>query len=322
MGYHPSLGKIQHHNGEFTMVTQAQASDNGESIPVTPMAMARSRSPKGKAGRTWVFTINNYTEEHLEWVKGLECVKIVASKELGDQGTPHVQGAVTLKRQYTLKQLKKLCNEAHWELAKAKQDFNYCKKSGGEIIRDEDHKQQGKRTDLDAVRKSLKEGAALSDIAETCSSLQEIQFAEKYIKYTQVPLPKGTRVDIHWYYGCTGTGKTKAVLDQCDPYIPLSHKWWEGYQGQDNVLLDDLRPDWCKPAELLRLLDPYRYQYKVEVKGGSLQLLATKIWVTCPWHPNDFWKDSDEDPKQLIRRIKELLHFRADGAWQQPSGHS
>jgi len=280
----------------------------------------RSRSPKAKTGNTWVFTINNFTEEHISWVMGLEVLKICAAKEVGEAGVPHIQGAVTFKRKYTLLQLKKHCKEAHWEVARARQDFNYCKKVGGEVIRDEDHKQQGKRTDLDLIRKQINEGSSLKDISETCSSIQELQFADKYMKLHQVPLPKNTRIEVYWYYGCTGTGKTKSVLEQCDPYIPLSHKWWDGYEGQDSVLLDDLRPDWCKPAELLRLLDNYRYQYKVEVKGGSLQLLATKIWVTCPWHPNDFWKDTNEDPKQLIRRIHELKHFRADGAWVLPSG--
>ena len=285
-------------------------------------AMARSRSPKESRGRTWVFTINNYTDEHIEWVKGIDCVRIVAAKEVGEAGTPHIQGAVTFKRMYSHSQVKKLCTQAWFEVAKAKQDFNYCKKSGSEVIRDENNKQQGKRTDLDLVRKALKEGSNMTDITDTCSSLQEVQFAEKYIKYHQEPLPKGTKILIYWYYGCTGTGKTKAVLDEVNPFIPLSHKWWDGYSGQDSVLLDDLRPDWCKPAELLRLLDPYRYQYKVEIKGGSLALLATKIYVTTPWHPSDFWRDTDEDPKQLLRRIHELMHFRADGAWQQPSGPS
>ena len=280
----------------------------------------RSRSPKGKAARTWVFTVNNYTQEHLEWVMGMEVNKITAAKEVGEAGVPHLQGAVTFKRMYTLKQLKKLCNEAHWEVAKAKQDFNYCKKSGSEVIRDESHVTQGQRTDLDGVRKSLNEGGSLRDISLSCKSLQELTFAEKYLKYNQEPLPKGTKIMIFWYYGCTGTGKTKAVLDKCNPFIPLSHKWWEGYSGQDSVLLDDLRPDWCKPAELLRLIDPYRYQYRVEVKGGSCQLLATKIYITCPWHPVDFWKDTNEDPKQLLRRIDELLHFRADGAWVKATG--
>jgi hypothetical protein len=66
------------------------------------------------------------------------------------------------------------------------------------------------------------------------------------------------------------------------------------------------------------LLDPYRFQYRVEVKGSSRPLVATKIYITTPWHPADFWKDVEEDPKQLLRRLTELLHFREDGVFQKP----
>jgi len=273
-----------------------------------------------KVGRTWVFTVNNFTEKDIEWAMSLEVKKAVISKEIGEEGTPHLQGACTFKRVYTFKQVKKLHGNAHWEPAVAAQDFNYCKKDGSEVIRDEDNSKQGARTDLDRVRKQMQEGATLRDISLTCNNYQELQFAEKFLKYNEDHLPKGTKVCVYWYYGNTGTGKTKAVLDACSPFIPINFKWWDGYEGQDAVLLDDIRPDWSKPSELLRLLDPYRFQYRVECKGGSRALLATKIYVTCPWHPNDFWKDTNEDPKQLIRRITELIHFREDSQWVKPSG--
>jgi hypothetical protein len=282
--------------------------------------MDRSRSPGKKVSRAWVFTINNYTDQDIEWVNALEVAKLVAAKEAGQEGTPHIQGAVRFKRAYRLTQLKKLHTKAHWECALAGQDFNYCKKIGSEIIRDEDTTKQGQRTDLEKIRNSIKEGASLKDVSNSCTSLQELTFAEKYMKYNEEHLPKGTKILVYWYYGCTGTGKTRRVLEQCNPYLPLSFKWWEGYEGQDSVLLDDLRPDWCKPAELLRLLDPYRFQYRVEVKGSSRPLLATKIYITTPWHPADFWKDVAEDPKQLLRRIEELVQFREDGPWVKPSG--
>lgn len=268
--------------------------------------------------RTWTFTINNFTPEDVEWVKVLEAKKITASSEEGEGGTPHIQGAVTFKRGYRLTQLKKLHARAHWEAAKASQDFNYCKKDGSVIIRDEDNKCPGKRTDIEEIRELLETGGDMKQVVKKARTYGGIQFAEKYIKYTSEPLPKGTKILIYWYYGNTGTGKTRRVLEQCDPFIPLNFKWWEGYNGQDSVLLDDLRPDWCRPAELLRLLDPYRYNYKVEYKGGSTDLVATKIYITTPWHPADFWKDVNEDHRQITRRLEELVHFREDGAWVQP----
>ncbi len=282
--------------------------------PFFPLLAAMASS------RTWVFTLNNYTPEDIEWVNALEVTRITVSSEVGEEGTPHLQGAVTFKRVYRFAAACKLNPRAHWEIAKASVDFNYCKKIGSTIIRDDNNKAPGKRTDIEVIRDELEAGADMKAIMKKARTMGGIQFAEKWFAVMGDPLPKGTKVCVYWYYGNTGTGKTKAVLDACLPYIPLTFKWWQNYEGQDAVLLDDLRPNWCQPEQLLRLLDPYRYNYQVEVKGGSRHLVATKIYITTPWHPEDFWKDVKEDPRQLVRRITELIHFREDGQWVKPSG--
>ena len=283
-----------------------------ESMPV---------SADNPQGRTWIFVVNNWDEEDIKWVMALECNKIVCSKECGEEGTPHLQGTVSFKRNYTFAQLKKLHGKAHWEIAYAAIDFNYCKKLGGEIIRDEDGAKKGKRTDLDQVREWLEEGDTMFQVVKKAKSVQTISFARAWFQYNDQHLPMNTKIEIFWYYGTSGVGKTKKVLEETmghSLFIPTSFKWWDGYEGEDKVLIDDLRPTWCSPDQLLRLLDPYRFKYRVEIKGSSRPLLATKIFITCPWHPNDFWRDSPEDPKQLLRRLTLLVHFRSDGQWVQP----
>lgn len=264
-------------------------------------------------GKTWVFTLANPTDEDKAWVMALEVRRITVSSEVGGEGLLHYQGAVTFKRNYRLAQLKKLHSRVHWEWAKATQDFNYCKKEGSVIIRDENSRCQGKRSDLEEVREDLEAGADFGHIVKKARSMQSVHYARIWLTEFGRHLPEGTRISVYWYYGNTGTGKTRRVLQQCKPFMPQSFKWWDGYNTQEEVLLDDLRPDWCKPDQLLRLLDPYRYQYRVEIKGGMKPLLATKIYITTPWHPADFWRDTSEDPKQLLRRLEELLHFRDNG---------
>ena len=283
------------------------------------MSMAANHNP---VSRTWIFVINNWTDEDINWVMALEVSKIVVSKEVGESGTPHLQGAVTFKRVYTFKQVKKLHPKAHWEIAKAASDFNYCKKLGGEIVRDESKQSQGKRTDIEDVRELLEAGEKMNQIMKKARTMQAVSFARAWYQYNEQHLPINTKIDIFWYYGCSGVGKTKKVLEETESiklFIPCSFKWWDGYEGHEAVLLDDLRPTWCCPEQLLRLLDPYRYQYRVEVKGSTRPLLATKMYITTPWHPADFWKDTHEDPAQLLRRITELVHFRTDGQWVRPA---
>uniref|UniRef100_UPI0040488E22 hypothetical protein n=1 Tax=Shewanella sp. TaxID=50422 RepID=UPI0040488E22 len=57
---------------------------------------------------------------------------------------------------------------------------------------------------------------------------------------------------------------------------------------------------------LLRLLD--RYPYQVETKGGSRQLLAETMIITCPFMPEEMY-NGREDIKQLLRRIDEIKLF-------------
>lgn len=87
--------------------------------------------------RTWCYTINNPTNEDIEFVKRLDCTEHVCAKEIGEMGTPHLQGCITFPKPYRMSALKKLHPKAHWEATKSDEHaFNYCRKVGSEIIVD------------------------------------------------------------------------------------------------------------------------------------------------------------------------------------------
>lgn len=51
-----------------------------------------------------------------------------------------------------------------------------------------------------------------------------------------------------WFYGGTGTGKTREAVRLCRELYPeswtmidVSRGWFDGYDGQEAVILDDLR---------------------------------------------------------------------------------
>ena len=84
--------------------------------------------------RNFVFTLNNYTEQNIIDIN-LFAVKqkyFVYGKEVGESGTPHLQGYAELTKQSTLSKLKKdmKTNTIHIEKRKAsaKQAAEYCKK--------------------------------------------------------------------------------------------------------------------------------------------------------------------------------------------------
>jgi hypothetical protein len=90
-----------------------------------------------------------------------------------------------------------------------------------------------------------------------------------------------------------------------------ANKWWDGYEQQPAVIIDDYRRDFSTFAELLRLLD--RYPHRVEKKGASIQFNSSTIIITTPKPPEETWAGrTEEDLAQLMRRITEVREFKAD----------
>lgn len=84
-------------------------------------------------------------------------------------------------------------------------------------------------------------------------------------------------------------------------------KWFDGFDGQEAAVIDDFRGDFCTFHFLLRLLD--RYPLKVAIKGGFMEWTPSRIFITSPHHPRDVYNKTDEEIKQLTRRITQITHF-------------
>lgn len=102
-----------------------------------------------KRSRDFAFTINNYTISDIALVLSLELVYkakyLLAGFEVGDSGTPHIQGYVYFKDAKSLDKLKKLLPRAHVEVAKGSpwHNFVYCSEDG-DYYEAGEYPQQGK----------------------------------------------------------------------------------------------------------------------------------------------------------------------------------
>lgn len=85
---------------------------------------------KKPEGVNWCFTVNNYSEEEYTDLINGDYDYIIIRKEVGENGTPHLQGYVQLKKNKLLTGMKKINKSAHWELAKgsAQDNHKYCSK--------------------------------------------------------------------------------------------------------------------------------------------------------------------------------------------------
>lgn len=254
--------------------------------------------------RAYVFTANNYTPADQATLQELECRYMIYGREVAPTtGTPHLQGYVTFKSPLTYNSVCRKMPFANIEVAKANALDNktYCSKEDPDPFEKGECPKQGNRSDLDNVRDVLAKTNSMASVVEIATSYQSIKMAEVYLKYKE--FKRDWKPLVKWYYGETGTGKTKLAHEELGPDLYLksnADKWFEGYDAHECVLFDDLRGNTFPFHYLLQLLD--RYSCRVECKGSTRQFLAKTIIITCPMHPMHFSKD-DEDVKQLIRRI-------------------
>ena len=88
--------------------------------------------------RRWSFTLNNYTEDEIvsmsHHFRGLT---FVIGKEVGAEGTPHLQGYVEFKNQRDLSKLKTINERCHWEksMGNRESNFEYCTKEDKNAIK-------------------------------------------------------------------------------------------------------------------------------------------------------------------------------------------
>lgn len=227
-----------------------------------------------------------------------------------DTSRKHLQGYIYFKNAKSFKAVVKLLSPRHVEAANASADDNikYCSKAG-------DFKEfgvvpkQGARNDINKIREEIQQGNYnMRDIVSSATSFQSIRIAEVNMKYFE-PV-RDSKPQVLWFYGKSGTGKSRAAYEMCeDPFTCLENtKWWEGYDGHEDVIIDDYRRHFCLFSTLLKILD--RYPFRVECKGGSRQLRAKRIIITTTKTPEELWDGrTDEDIYQLTRRIDEVRLF-------------
>lgn len=103
-----------------------------ETVGDTQKSVQETGNTKTVSSRGWTITLNNYTPE--EYIK-LETyatgkTKYIIGKEVGENGTPHLQGYIYNKSAIRLETLKKICPRGHFEKARgtANDNYTYCSK--------------------------------------------------------------------------------------------------------------------------------------------------------------------------------------------------
>lgn len=109
-----------------------------------------------------------------------------------------------------------------------------------------------------------------------------------------------------WIYGESGCGKTRSVIKQYpECYIKPRNQWWDGYNGEEVVLVDDVDIfDKALGGKLKHWAD--FCPFIGESKGTSVRIRPKKIIVTSQYSIEGIWEDK-ETRDALNRRFIKVL---------------
>lgn len=113
-----------------------------------------------------------------------------------------------------------------------------------------------------------------------------------------------------WYYGKTRTGKTHAAIHEFPQAYRkcAANKWWDSYDGQENVIIDDFDKTHAWQGYHLKIWAD-KYAFQAEVKGGAHYVRPKKICVTSNWSPSEIWGDTPQVLEPLLQRFH-VVHFK------------
>jgi len=264
--------------------------------------------------------------------------------EVGADNKPHYQGYFTLKHGEDLNWLKRnFHSTAHYERRRgnhvqadhyARKPVDDCECEHCESAVDRrlagpwtigTPPEQGKRTDMVIWKERLDEGATEAELAEEFVGIT-MRYPHAYHTYKSIMSPTKrewiTYTTVFW--GPSGTGKSRRVFHEAgDNYYVLTRPsgpsvWWDGYEGQEVVVIDEFY-GWISSGLFLLLLD--RYPMTVQTRKGNVQFVAKKIFITSNKPPHLWWDKDKPSAAALQRRLEGEMGRvieMSQGVWTPP----
>ncbi|UBR88846.1 putative replication-association protein [Mongoose-associated circovirus] len=281
-------------------------------------ARAGTYKKRSAAAYRWCFTVNNWTEEEYGLITSIprSSVKyLILGKEVGESGTPHLQGFVNFVKKRRLGEVKKLpgFTRAHVEVARGTdlENQRYCQK-GSQYLEIGCPSRQGKSCKLTEAVKVLQESKG--DLKKVATEYPEVYIRhgrgmKDYVNAAGLVEPRTWKTEVTVVVGPPGVGKTRYVNEQTlgeEVYWKPRGPWWDGYFGQSVVVFDDFY-GWVTFDELLRVCD--RYPLKVPVKGAFVEFVAKKLFITSNESPENWYNQENirGDIRALFRRVNVFL---------------
>lgn len=262
----------------------------------------RDRARSRRQGVFWLLTIPHasftpYLPPPCNWIKGqLEC---------GDSGFLHWQIVVAFSKKSSLATVRECFGAVHGELTRSDAAAEYVWKDDTAVdgTRFEYGCKPFRRnsaTDWESVWTA----AIAGDLSAIPASVRVVSYRTLRTIAADHSIAVPIVRTCHVFWGTTGTGKSRRAWDEAglEAYSkdPRS-KFWDGYQSQKHVVIDEFRGG-IDISHMLRWLD--RYPVRVEIKGSSRPLVAESFWITSNICPRAWYPETDGDTiEALLRRM-------------------
>lgn len=268
------------------------------------------RIEKNKKSRGHCFTIHNYTPAIIAHVKeySKKCVYMIFGLEVAPTtGTKHIQGYLFMTNRRVSRPICKAL-KASWSTCadgSPEQNRVYCTKECTDLFESGILPKQGKRSDLEAVRDAImesKHGLDDYDLAEDhinvhsrygqyCDKLQRMYHPPKMLR----------RIKNVWIHGETRTGKTWEARQMAPNHFKkTTTKWWDGYNRQKDIIINDLDPSHkLEMGSLLKIWCEHE-PFNAEIKNSMRLIRPKRIIVTSQYSIDEMGWD-----RKMTEAIKE-----------------
>jgi len=235
---------------------------------------------------------------------------MVYQVEEGKTGKAHIQGFIHFQRPVALSTIKSRLGSKSIHVEWVINDeaaAEYCAKEEGrlwgpaEVGTKPDYAKK-KVNPTEELAAMVKQGLTNAQIAEEApwAILRHSRgIAELRYAHLESRASSFRTVEVILLTGDAGTGKTAYAIDQSEkdggyfkPDLSKKDIWFNGYQGQKNLILDDFRGKSTSFDNLLRLLDGHKLE--LPIKGGHTYALWERVWITSNQTPAEWYQRLDD----------------------------
>lgn len=210
----------------------------------------------------------------------------VVCEEKHEDGNPHLHAFISLDRPFRGQVDARFCDVEgyHPSIETVRKTpeacIAYCQKDSNYLT----NMALDKKVTKEDIAKELMSGKPLVEIVQTYpkylfgySRLKQDLFMYQLDLKKLEPLLRPCGI---WIGGPSGCGKSTIATTKFGAYyFKDKTKWWDGYNGEDTVVCEDVDLSWKDCFPYFKIWAD-RYQFNGEVKGGTVNLRPKRIIVT------------------------------------------